>query len=156
MIKKRGPEKGTSRDAISRLFQDFSWLSFQGFSGAFRGFAPPPEGRANNLPREGKAEKEANSNPQTAGPTFIAKGQPPVQEGMGTTDIKKEGPIGRKGQNPHHKDRTVPKNDRPTPTSRRKGQPPHLEKEGANTNSERRGPTHSEKGGPTFTLRVKS
>ena len=93
--RKKRAQIGTSRDAISRLCLDLSWLSFQRFSGAFRSFAPHPEGRANSIPREGKAEKEANFHPQTAGPTFIAKGQLPFQEGVGTTASKKEGQDGR-------------------------------------------------------------
>ena len=77
--KKRGP----NRYLPVTLFRCF-FLTFHGFLvRAFRGFAPPPEGRANPLPREGKAEKEANFHPQIAA-NLHSK-----------TDSKKEGQEGR-------------------------------------------------------------
>ena len=123
------------------FFLDFSWLSIQGLSGAFRGFVPLPEGRANLPPREGKAQKEANFHPQTAKPTFTAKGQLPFQEGMGTTDSKKEGQEG------------------PTTTEEKKKQQPRERRANSPSREGRantKGPTHSEKAGTTFTSRAKS
>ena len=70
---------GTSRDAIS-------------------GLCPLREGRANLLPREGKAEKEAMSTP---GPTFIAT--LPT-----TTNEKKNQPPERRANSPSREGRANP------------------------------------------------
>ena len=146
--KKKGPKEVPPVTLCRSFFKTFHGVLFMAFRELF-GALPHPE-------KEGptpQARKEANFHPQTAGPTFIAKGQPPFQEGptplqggMANTDSKKEGPttseeknkpekerpthhlekegpIRRKGQNPHLKDRTNshPKNDRPNPNPREEG-----------------------------------
>ena len=113
------------------------------FLWAFRSFfqSSTPRKKGQTPQKEKETDKESNPHPQKAGPTFIAKGQPPLQKGMANTESKKEGQEGRVNQ--HQKKTGMGQ----TPTHRKKGQPPHLEKEGPNTNPETRGPTHSEKAG---------
>ena len=155
--KKERAQIGTSRDAISRLFLDFSWLSFQGFSGAFRGFAPPRQGRANShtkktrpipteegqlRPRGGMANstaRKANPNHDKHRPTTTSrkptatprenKANPNPQEGKANPQTKKIGPIPARG-----------KTGQPPTTRRKKPNPNRAEKEESN----------SHKGLPTF------
>ena len=114
------------------------------FSGAFRGFATPREGRSP------KARKEANFQPQTERPTFIAKGQPSFMKERGPLTakkgianhhwIKKKPSPRKKGELTHHLEKEGAK---PTPKRQDQFPPeewqanPNLEKEGSNTNPER-------------------
>ena len=123
----KSAKRGTSRDAISRLFLDLSRLSFQGFTGVFfRGQRranlpttkrkgregsqfPPPEGRA-NFHREGPTPIPRRANPH------------PKKE-WGTLRARRKG-----------------KKEGPKPTPKRQDQFPPEEGQ-ANPNPEKEGPT---------------
>ena len=155
---------------------------FSGLFGSFSGLCPTPR-RKGEPPYHGKERlrRKPISTPRQQGQLSSRRADLHSKKEWGPLTArkigKKEGPttaeekkptprnkgqptISRKGQfegrAKTHTKKTGPKNDRSTPTPRRMRQQPHLEKEGPNTNPERRGPTHPEKGGPTFTPRARS
>ena len=91
--KKKGQKRYLPRRYVDAFFKAFHSFLFRAFRVLLQAFGckkeePNPNHEKkgpNPQPQEGRAEKEANSHSQKAGPTFIAKGQPPFQEGPTTT-----------------------------------------------------------------------
>ena len=149
------------------FFDAFHGFLFMGFSGSLSGLCPIPrrKGEPPAPPREGRLRRKPISTPDSRA-NLHHDGQPPFQEGMGTTDSKKEGQEGRanhhctkkkqlrerSANSPSREGRTdtnkegstiTPEEEQPP---RRKGRPPH-QKDRTNSHPEK-----DEKEKPNSTL----
>ena len=178
--KKGKARTGSSRDAVPRLFSILFMAFFSWFFGSLSGPCPIPrrKGEPPALPREGRLRRKPISTPDSRA-NFHHEGQRPFQEGMVTTNSKKEGQEGTANHTTVEKKtnfgKEVPTHhlEKAGPTRTRKGQPSHRRRnnlqEGrptpkrqdqfppeewqANPNPEKEGPTtHLEKEGPNTTL----
>ena len=141
--------EGPNRYLPWRYFDVFSGLFMAFFSrlfGSFSGLCPTPR-RKGEPPTTGrKGWGGCQFPPPDSRANFHREGPTPSPRRNGD-HWQQEGRARRKGQPPLKKNKK---------RERSANSPTHLEKEGPNTNPERRGPTHSEKARTTSTPRAKS